>query len=51
MPLLKGSSKKTISKNISTEYHKGHPLKQSIAMALSSAGKTKKTKTKAKKKK
>ena len=40
MPMKKGSSKKTISRNIRMEMHKGHPQKQAIAMALSMAGKS-----------
>ena len=42
MPLTKGSSKKTISKNIKTEMAHGKSQKQSIAIALSVARKSKK---------
>jgi len=48
MPLKPGTSKKVISKNIATEMHAGKPKKQSVAIALSMAGKDK-PKTKHKK--
>ena len=38
--LLKGSSRSTISKNISEMMHHGHEQKQAIAASLRSAGKS-----------
>lgn len=42
MPLVKGFTRRSISKNIRELYHGGRPLKQSIAIALSVARKAKK---------
>jgi len=41
MPLSKGSSKKTVSKNIRKMMREGYPQKQAVAASLSSARKYK----------
>jgi hypothetical protein len=42
MPLKKGSGRKVISANIKAEMAAGKPQRQSIAIALSKAGKSRK---------
>ncbi len=44
MPLKVGKAKKTISANIRELMHSGRPQKQSIAIAFSKAGKSRKKK-------
>ena len=41
MPLKKGYGKKTVSKNIRAEMKSGKPQKQAIAIALSTAARSK----------
>lgn len=40
MPLAKGKSKKTISKNIKEMRHSGYPEKQAVAASLNQARKS-----------
>jgi len=42
MPLKKGKSKRTVSHNVKKLRSEGYPQKQSVAIALNTAGKRKK---------
>ena len=44
MPLKKGSSRKVIGQNITTEMNAGRPKRQAIAIAMRKAGKARKKK-------
>lgn len=46
MGLIKGYSKKSVSKNISTEIKHGKPQKQAVAIALSIAAKARRARKK-----
>ena len=43
MPLKKGSSRKTVSSNVSELVHSGRPQKQAVAIALSEARRNKRS--------
>lgn len=42
MPLRRGSSKAVIGENVQREMHAGRPQKQAVAIAMRTAGKSRK---------
>jgi hypothetical protein len=48
MPLKKGSSSKVVSSNVNKLRSEGYPQKQAVAIALHSAGKSRKSSSKKK---
>lgn len=46
MPLKRGKNKKTISYNVSELVNSGRPVKQAVAIAMSKAGKGRKSRKK-----
>jgi len=50
MPLKRGYSRKTISKNIRTMMREGRPQKQAVAIALNTARRAKRSKSKRRRK-
>jgi hypothetical protein len=49
MPLKKGRGKKAVSSNVKTLRKEGYPQRQAVAIALNTAGKSRRKKTSRKK--